>query len=82
MTDATPNNDLEKRAKQNEEESAAAMRMAHEAKMRDEMAGVPTNPAQLQTSIADKIKGKLERDEFHVFVDDNGNPVPPSSQDE
>lgn len=66
-------------AQTNVKESEEAIRMASEAKERDRMAGEPTNAAELQNSIASKVKKKLETDDFKVFVDENGNPVPPGA---
>lgn len=76
MTD-TSQSELEKRAEENAAESKAAVERAQEQLARDQAAGIPTNPAQLQNTIADKIKKKLEGDEFSVVVDDTtGQHVP------
>jgi hypothetical protein len=74
--------DLEARARQNAAESEEALRQAAEARARAEASGEPTNPAQLQTSIAQRLKKKLEQNEFSVFTDENGNVVEPASQTE
>lgn len=70
----------EQRAKlstENAEESKRATEMAQESLRRDQELGIPTNPAQLQNSIAARVKEKLENDEFSVAVDDEGHHVPP-----
>lgn len=63
-------------AKANVQESNEAVRLAREAQERDRLAGVPTNPAEVLSGVAKSIKGKLERNEFKVAVDENGNQVP------
>lgn len=83
MTNITPGQPISEadRAKIGEENAAAtkdAQTQAQEQLARDQAAGIPTNPAQLTTSIADSIKKKLENDEFSVVVDDaTGQHVPP-----
>ena len=70
--------DKAKLADINAKESQEALRLAEEQKARDRAAGIPTNPAELQSSIANRVKEKLENDEFSVVVDDaTGQHVPP-----
>lgn len=68
--------DREKLAEENRLESEEAMRLAQEQRERDRLAGIPTNPAELQSSIANKVKEKLQNDEFSVVVDEAGHHVP------
>ena len=73
--------DRAKIAEENAKESAEAVRLANEQKQRDREAGIPTNPAEVQTSIAESIKDKLENDEYSVVVDEAGNHVPARKQE-
>lgn len=64
-------------AKENVEQSRKAEEAAAQALEADRRAGVPTNPAETISSVADSIKNKLARDEFSVAVDDEtGEHVP------
>jgi hypothetical protein len=68
-------------AKENEEASKEAIRLAKEQAERDAMNG----GGNVLANVADSIKGKLERDEFMVVVDDEtGQHVParPQKEDE
>jgi hypothetical protein len=60
-------------AEENRKASAEAHQLAMEQEERDRLAGkkpiIPT--------IAEAIKGKLEREEFSVALDEQGNQIPP-----
>lgn len=75
MVDIVPGQPITDRAalaKENEEASKEAVRLAREQADRDAI-----NQKPVITSIADSIKGKLERDEFMVNVDDEtGEHIP------
>lgn len=78
MTDNMSEAERAKRAEENAAESRRAIQLADEQRRRDQEAGIPTNPAQLQNKIAENIKKKLENDEFSVVVDDEtGQHIPP-----
>jgi len=67
------NEDKEKIAEENRKATEEAYLLAREQEERDRLAG----KKPVLSSVADSIKGKLEREEFSVAVDENGNPVPP-----
>jgi len=67
-----PQKTKEQIAEENRKASEEAHRLAFEQEERDRLAG----KKPVLTSVADSIKGKLERDEFKVAVDDNGQHVP------
>ena len=60
-------------AEENRTASEEARRLAFEQQERDRLAG----QKPVLSSVADSIKGKLEREDFKVAVDENGNQVPP-----
>jgi len=67
------NEDKEKIAEENRKATEEAYLLAREQEERDRLAG----KKPVLSSVADSIKGKLEREEFSVAVDENGNPVSP-----
>jgi hypothetical protein len=60
-------------AEENRKASAEAHQLAMEQEERDRLAG----KKPIISSVAESIKGKLEREEFKVALDENGNQVPP-----
>jgi len=65
------NEDKEKIAEENRKTTEEAHRLAFEQEERDRLAG----KKPILSSVANSIKGKLEREEFSVAVDENGNQV-------
>ena len=68
-----PQKTKEQIAEENRKASEEAHRLAFEQEERDHLAG----KKPIISSVADSIKGKLEREEFKVALDENGNQVPP-----
>ena len=68
-----PQKTKEQIAEENRKASEEAYILAREQEERDRLAG----KKPILSSVADSIKGKLEREEFSVAVDENGNPVSP-----
>jgi len=68
-----PQKTKEQIAEENRKASEEAYLLAREQEERDRLAG----KKPILSSVADSIKGKLEREEFSVAVDENGNPVSP-----
>ena len=68
-----PQKTKEQIAEENRKASEEAHRLAFEQEERDRLAG----KKPIISSVADSIKGKLEREEFSVAVDENGNPISP-----
>ena len=68
-----PQKTKEQITEENRRASEEAYRLAFEQEERDRLAG----KKPILSSVADSIKGKLEREEFSVAVDENGNPVSP-----
>ncbi len=62
----------EQLAEENRQATEEAHRLAREQEERDRLAG----KKPILSSIADSIKGKLERDEFSAAVDESGKHVP------
>lgn len=72
MNTNSNDNPKEKLAEENKQASEEAMRLAREAEERDRLSG----QKPILTSVADAIKGKLEREDFKVAVDEDGQHVP------
>ena len=68
-----PQKTKEQIAEENRKASEEAYILAREQEERDRLAG----KKPVLASVADSIKGKLEREEFSVAVDENGKRVPP-----
>jgi len=68
-----PQKTKEQIAEENRKASEEAYLLAREQEERDRLAG----KKPIISSVADSIKGKLEREEFSVAVDENGKQVPP-----
>ena len=66
--------EIDERRKANEQETAEAHKLAAEQQRRD----IEGGQKPVVTSIADSIKGKLERDDYSVFTNEDGQPVPPA----
>lgn len=68
--------DIESKRKENERETEEAHRLAAEQQQRDIAAG----QKPVVNAVADILKSKLERNEFSVYTDENGNVVPPARE--
>lgn len=69
-------------AKENEEASKEAQRQAQEQLRRDIESGKTPGAAGALTDVANMVKGKLEREEFSVAVDEHGNHIPARKEGE
>ena len=67
-----PQKTKEQIVEENHKATEEAYQLAFEQEERDRLVG----KKPILSSVADSIKGKLERDEFKVAVDDNGQHVP------
>lgn len=63
-------------AKENEEATKEAMRLAAEQTQRDIERGITPGAAGALQDVAGMLKKKLENDEFSVVVDENGHHIP------
>lgn len=68
----------EEEIKERREENARATEEAHKLARERQQQDIESGVKPTASTVAESIKAKLQREEFSVFTDENGNQVPPA----